>query len=86
MPIAQDSTGSWPLSGNATITVQGYLLVYIGNTKDLVPPLYEAYSGSGNNLTIYLTPVNVPLPDDWAAQIGDYNPSNLSPLVYHLVQ
>jgi Flp pilus assembly protein TadG len=86
MPLAQDATGNWPLTGGADIPVVGYVLVYIGNTLDLTPPLYEAYSGSGPNLKIYLTPVNVPLPDDWAAQIGDYNPSNPSPIVYHLVQ
>jgi Flp pilus assembly protein TadG len=84
IPIAQDSSGNWPLSQNATITVQGYVLVYIGNTLD--PPTYPAYSGKGKTLTIYLTPVNVPLPDDWAALLGDYNPSNPSPIVYHLVQ
>jgi Flp pilus assembly protein TadG len=85
MPLAQDTTGNWPLQG-ADIPVIGYVLCYIGNRLDLTPPLYEAYSGSGPNLKIYLTPVNAPLPDDWAAQIGDYNPSNPSPIVYHLVQ
>ena len=37
MPVAQDLTNSWPLAGDATITVQGYVLVYIGNTQK--PPL-----------------------------------------------
>jgi hypothetical protein len=83
MPIAQDTTGSWPLAGNATITVQGYVLVYIGDTTK--PPDYPAYSGNGNGLKIYLTPVNAPLPDSWAAQIGDYSASNPSPMVYRLV-
>jgi hypothetical protein len=83
MPIAQDSAGSWPLAGNAAITVKGYVLVYIGDTTK--PPSYPAYSGNGNNLTIYLTPVNVPLPDAWPAEIGDYSASNPSPIVYRLV-
>jgi hypothetical protein len=88
MPIAQDATNSWPLAGGATITVMGYVLVYIGNTQK--PPLYPAYSGTGNSkndpLKIYLTPVNAPLPDSWAAEIGDYDPANPSPLVYRLVR
>jgi hypothetical protein len=84
MPVAQDSTNAWPLAGDATITVKGYVLVYIGNTQD--PPLYPAYSGKGKKLTIYLTPVNVQLPDSWQADIGDYDPANPSPLVYRLVQ
>jgi hypothetical protein len=83
MPIAQDTTGNWPLAGDAAITVQGYVLVYIGDTTK--PPSYPAYSGNGNNLKIYLTPVNVPLPDSWQAQIGDYSASNPSPIVYRLV-
>jgi hypothetical protein len=83
MPVAQDSTGSWPLSGNASMTVQGYVLVYIGDTTK--PPSYPAYSGNGNGLKIYLTPVDVPLPDSWAAQVGDYSASNPSPIVYRLV-
>ncbi|MDP9256898.1 MAG: pilus assembly protein TadG-related protein [Actinomycetota bacterium] len=83
MPIAQDTTGNWPLTGGATITVQGYVLVYIGDTTN--PPLYPAYSGKGATLTIYLTPVNAPLPDSWAALIGDYSASNPSPIVYRLV-
>jgi Flp pilus assembly protein TadG len=82
MPIAQDSGGGWPLAGNAQITVQGYALVYIGNRQD--PPTYPAYSDKP--LTIYLTPVNAPLPDSWTAQVGDYDPSNLSPIVYRLVK
>jgi Flp pilus assembly protein TadG len=86
MPLAQDATGSWPLTSNADIPVVGYVLCYIGNQQDLTPPIYEPYSGSGKTLKVYLTPVNVPLPDDWAAQIGDYDPSNPSPVVYHLVQ
>jgi hypothetical protein len=36
-------------------------------------------------LTVYLTPVDAPLPDSWTAQVGDYNASNPSPLVYRLV-
>ena len=63
IPIAQDSTGNWPLSGNATMSMQGYVLVYIGDTTK--PPNYPAYSGGGSRLTIYLTPVNAPLPDSW---------------------
>jgi hypothetical protein len=84
MPIAQDSTSDWPLAGGAAITVKGYALVYIGNRQD--PPTFPAYSGNGNKLTIYLTPVNAPLPDSFTALIGDYDPANLSPLVYRLVQ
>jgi Flp pilus assembly protein TadG len=83
LPIAQDTTGAWPLSGNATITVQGYVLAYIGDTTK--PPAYPAYSGNGNGLKVYLTPVNAPLPDSWLADFGDYSPSNPSPIVYHLV-
>jgi hypothetical protein len=83
IPIAQDASGYWPLSGNATITVKGYVLVYIGDTTR--PPSYPAYSGGGSALTIYLTPVDAPLPDSWAAQFGDYDPSNPSPLVFRLV-
>ena len=83
VPIAQDGSGNWPLNGNATITVQGYVLVYIGDTTR--PPTYPVYSGNGNGLTIYLTPVNAPLPDTFAAQFGDYNPANPSPLIYRLV-
>ncbi len=83
IPIAQDTTGNWPLSGNAAMTVQGYVLVYIGNTEN--PPSYPAYSGGGNGLTIYLTPVNAPLPDGWTALLGDYSSTNPSPLVYHLI-
>jgi hypothetical protein len=82
MPIAQDTTGDWPLQKDATIIVQGYVLVYIGDTTN--PPLYPAYSDK-NPLTIYLTPVNVPLPDSWTAEIGDYSASNPSPMVYRLV-
>jgi Flp pilus assembly protein TadG len=83
IPIAQDATGSWPLSGDATITVTGYVLVYIGDTTN--PPNYPAYSGNGSALTIYLTPVDAPLPDSWKATFGDYNAGNPSPLVYRLV-
>jgi hypothetical protein len=61
----------------------GYVLVYIGDTTK--PPNYPAYSGSGSRLTIYLTPVNAPLPDSWGAILGDYSPSNPSPIVYQLV-
>jgi Flp pilus assembly protein TadG len=83
MPIAQDTGGAWPLAGDATITIKGYVLVYIGDTTK--PPDYPAYSGNGNGLTIYLTPVNAPLPDSWTAQYGDYSSSNPSPLLYRLV-
>jgi Flp pilus assembly protein TadG len=83
MPVAQDTSGNWPLSGNATMTVQGYVLVYIGDTTK--PPTYPAYSGGGNGLTVYLTPVNAPLPDSWTAQLGDYSATNPSPVVYRLV-
>jgi hypothetical protein len=83
IPVAQDTTGDWPLSGNATMTMQGYVMVYIGDTTK--PPNYPAYSGNGSRLTIYLTPVNAPLPDSWYALLGDYSPSNPSPVVYRLV-
>jgi hypothetical protein len=83
IPVAQDSTGNWPLSGNATMSMQGYVLVYIGDTSK--PPNYPAYSGGGSRLTIYFTPVNAPLPDSWAALLGDYSASNPSPVVYRLV-
>lgn len=83
IPIAQDSTGNWPLSGNATMSMQGYVLVYIGDTTK--PPNYPAYSGGGSRLTIYLTPVNASLPDSWVALLGDYSASNPSPVVYRLV-
>jgi hypothetical protein len=83
VPVAQDVNGTWPLSGGATMTVQGYVLAYIGDTTN--PPLYPAYSGSGNALKIYLTPVNAPLPEAWTALLGDYTSSNPSPLVYRLV-
>jgi hypothetical protein len=83
IPVAQDATGNWPLSGNAAMTVQGYILVYIGDTTK--PPNYPAYSGGGNGLTVYFTPVNAPLPDAWSAQLGDYSPTNPSPVVYRLV-
>ena len=83
MPIAQDSGGAWPLASDATITISGYVLVYIGDRAS--PPNYPAYSGNGNKLTIYLTPVNVPLPDSWTAEVGDYSSSNPSPMVYRLV-
>jgi hypothetical protein len=43
------------------------------------------YSGNGSKLTLYMTPVNAPLPDAWTAVLGDYSPSNPSPLVYRLV-
>jgi hypothetical protein len=83
IPIAQDASGNWPLSGDATITIQGYVLVYIGDTTR--PPNYPAYSGNGSGLTIYLTPVDASLPDSWKASFGDYSPGNPSPLVYRLV-
>lgn len=83
MPIAEDTGGSWPLAGNASIVVKGYVLVYIGDTTN--PPSYPAYSGNGNGLRVYLTPVDVPLPDSWPAEVGDYSPSNPSPMVYRLV-
>jgi hypothetical protein len=83
IPIAQDLTGNWPLSGNATMIVQGYVLVYLGDTTK--PPTYPAYSGSGSRLTLYLTPVNAALPDSWTATIGDYSASNPSPVIYRLV-
>jgi hypothetical protein len=83
IPVAQDSTGNWPLSGNATMLMQGYVLVYVGDTTK--PPNYPAYSGGGSRLTIYFTPVNAPLPDSWAALLGDYSASNPSPVVYRLV-
>ncbi len=83
IPIAQDSTRNWPLSGNSTITVQGYVLVYIGDTTR--PPSYPACSGSGNGLTVYLTPVSAALPDSWIVQFGDFTPGNPSPIVYRLV-
>jgi hypothetical protein len=83
IPVAADSSGNWPLTGGATITMAGYVLVYIGDTTK--PPNYPAYSGSGSRLTIYLTPVNAPLPESWGAILGDYSPSNPSPIVYQLV-
>ncbi len=83
IPVAHDGSGNWPLSGNATMTMHGYVLVYIGDTTR--PPDYPAYSGGGSKLTIYLTPVNAPLPDSWQAVLGDYSPSNPSPVVYRLV-
>jgi Flp pilus assembly protein TadG len=83
IPIAQDATGNWPLSGDATISVVGYVLVYIGDTSN--PPTYPAYSGNGSALTIYLTPVDAPLPDSWKATFGDYNAGNPSLLFYRLV-
>ena len=83
IPVAQDTSGNWPLTGNATMLMQGYVLVYIGDTSK--PPDYPAYSGGGSRLTIYLTPVDAPLPDSWAALLGDYSASNPSPVVYRLV-
>jgi hypothetical protein len=83
MPVAQDTNGAWPTSGNAAMTMQGYVLVYIGDTTK--PPDYPAYSGGGNGLKVYFTPVDAPLPDSWSAQLGDYTPSNPSPIVYRLV-
>jgi hypothetical protein len=83
IPVAEDSAGSWPLSGDATITMKGYVLVYIGDTTK--PPDYPAYSGNGSRLTIHLTPVDAPLPDSWTAILGDYSASNPSPIVYRLV-
>jgi hypothetical protein len=83
VPIADDPSGNWPLSGNASMTMRGYVLVYIGDTTR--PPDYPAYSGNGSKLTLYMTPVNAPLPDAWTAVLGDYSPSNPSPLVYRLV-
>ena len=83
IPIAEDKNGKWPLAGNANISVLGYVLVYIGNTTQ--PPNYPAYSGKGNGLTIYLTPVNAPLPDGWTAELGDYSATNPSPIVYRLI-
>jgi hypothetical protein len=83
IPIAKDTSGNWPLTGGATMTMTGYVLVYIGATTR--PPDYPAYSGSGSRLTIYLTPVNAPLPDGWGAILGDYSAANPSPLVYQLV-
>lgn len=83
LPVAQDTTGNWPLTGNATMVMQGYVLVYIGDTSN--PPNYPAYSGSGSRLTLYFTPVNAPLPDSWAALLGDYSASNPSPVVYRLL-
>jgi Flp pilus assembly protein TadG len=83
MPVGENTGGGWPLSGDPTITIKGYVLVYIGDTTK--PPNYPAYSGNGNDLTIYLTPVNAPLPDSWQAQFGDYSSSNPSPLIYRLV-
>lgn len=32
MPTAEDTNGEWPLDGDATITVEGYVLAYIGRT------------------------------------------------------
>jgi len=84
IPIAQDANGNWPLTGGADMTMVGYTLVYIGDTGS--PPKYPAYSGSGSRLTIYLTPVDAPLPDSWrGAILGDYSDSNPSPIVYQLV-
>jgi hypothetical protein len=83
IPVAQDTTGNWPLSGNAAMTMQGYVLVYLGDTSR--PPDYPVYSGGGSRLTIYFTPVNAPLPDSWGALLGDYSASNPSPVVYRLV-
>jgi hypothetical protein len=65
------------------MSMQGYVLVYIGDTSN--PPNYPAYSGGGSRLTIYFTPVNAPLPDSWIALLGDYSASNPSPVVYRLV-
>ena len=50
IPVAQDMTGNWPLTGNATMLMQGYVLVYSGDTSK--PPDYPAYSGGGSRLTI----------------------------------
>jgi hypothetical protein len=81
--IAQDTTGQWPSGGGAAMIMQGYVLVYIGDTTK--PPDYPAYSGGGNGLTIYLTPVKAPWPDSWTSTIGDYSASNPSPVIYRLV-
>jgi Putative Flp pilus-assembly TadE/G-like len=83
IPIAQDASGSWPLSGGATMKMVGYVFVYIGDTTN--PPTYPPYSGNGSRLTIYLTPVDAPLPDSWRAILGDYSASNPSPIVYQLM-
>jgi hypothetical protein len=83
LPVADDASGNWPLSGNATITVRGYVLVYIGDTTK--PPDYPPYSGNGSRLTIFLTPVDAALPDSWSATLGDFSSSNPSPIVYRLV-
>ena len=83
MPVADDSSGNWPLSGNAAMVMRGYVLVYIGDTTR--PPAYPLYSGNGSRLALYFTPVDAPLPASWTAVLGDYSPSNPSPVVYRLV-
>lgn len=88
MPIA-DASGSWPLQGNASMTVRGYVLAYIGRTTS--PDSQSscgggcpAYSGGGAELQVFLTPVNAPLPDAFQAQLGAYSAGNPSPVVYRM--
>lgn len=89
MPIAEDSTGSWPLQGDASMTVRGYVLAYIGRTSS--PDSMSscsggcpAYDGGGAQLKVYLTPVDAPLPERFKAVLDGYDASNPSPIVYRM--
>jgi hypothetical protein len=87
VPIAPASA-TWPLNGQAAITVQSYAIVYIGKRNQ--PNLLAPYTGQGssaqNPLTIWMTPVNAVLPDDWEVTIGDYDPGAPSIPIYRLTQ
>lgn len=88
MPIA-DASGEWPLQGNASMTVRGYVLAYIGRTSSPDSKSYcadgcPAYDGNGAELEVYLTPVDAPLPERFKAVLDGYDPDNPSPIVYRM--
>lgn len=87
IPIVS-AESQWPLSGNANIRVISYVLVYIGKRDN--PNILAPYTGQGNNqqnqLTVWLTPVEAVLPENWEVSLSEYNPLNPSIVVYRLAQ
>jgi hypothetical protein len=93
MPIAEDTNGDWPLSSGGQMTLDGYVFAYIGRTTSPesvsscgggCPATTGSGSSKGNPLTVYLTPVNAPVPDNIDVTLGDYSAGNVSPVVFSM--
>jgi Flp pilus assembly protein TadG len=69
IPILTGAGGamSWP-SGNGSMTVTGYIMVFIGKIGTAGEP---AYTGNGGDLDIWITPINAVMPEGMSAVTGD---------------